>query len=459
MMASASEKPNIIFMMLDDCSAVEFSCYATDKHPAAQTTPEVDNLAGEGLRFETCWATPMCKPTRALLMSGKYAYQTRQYGNHLSGAGDDFAILHKPVSKVMQENGYRTAISGKWHLPGFPYQEEYGWDEWSMLGGYIGPNNLNITWDGPWFTWKNCTEYLHEKAVIRKNGNKYPSLHWNGCVIENGKLLPSDADTYGPDLNHKFALDFIERHKDEPFYLYYPCVLPHKPWMKTPEGPAGMESNVRMGETYLKQLVDKLKETGIYDRTIVFFTADNATQGYGKGVTSEMGTRVPLIVFGGPVKERGVTRALVDFSDMYPTKLELAGIDPDTVPGLDGKSFKAVLDGKDDEGKPFIFSYNDTFRTVRTRDHMMDGSGGIWKCSPSGNILDFKVITDERKATVIRKRLLKMIEAYPAPTKKDFKKPLYKHDKKPDWPSTDFGTMRYVKMGDNWMKQADRNEP
>lgn len=457
--AQAAENPNIIFMMLDDCSAVEFSCYATPEHPAAQSTPAVDRIAAEGLRFETCWATPLCMPTRALLMSGKYAYQTRQYGNHLSGARDDFAALHKPVSKVMQENGYRTGITGKWHLPGYVYEPDYGWDEWSMLGGYIGPNNLNVVWDGPWFEWGSCTEYVHEKAVIRQNKRKYPSLHWNGCVIENGKLLPSDAETYAPDLNQQFALDFIERNRERPFYLYYPCVLPHRPWMKTPEGLPGMESNVRIGITYLEQLVNKLKETGLYDNTIVFFTADNATQGYGKAVTSELGVRVPLIVFGGPIKARGVTKALVDFADMYPTTLALAGIDPATVSGLDGQSFKPVLDGEATAGKPFIFSYNDAFRTVRTRSHMMDGSGGIWKCVPSGNILDYNNITKRPEANQVREELLGLIERYPAPAQDQFKKPLYKRGKPPKWPTTDFATMRYLKIGDQWMDQADRKEP
>lgn len=455
----AAHRPNIIFMMLDDCSAVEFSCYATDKHPAGQQTPVIDAVAKAGLRFETCWATPLCKPTRALLVSGKYAYQTKQYGNWLTGAEDNFAELHKTIGKTMQENGYKTAISGKWHLPGLPEQPAYGWDEYSMLGGYLNEAGPNLEWDGLWFDWSDCATYFHDKAKIGKNKQRYPSLHWNGCVIENGKLLPSDETTYGPDLNQRFALEFIERNKNNPFYLYYACVLTHRPWMKTPDGKPGMESQVAQVELYVKQLVDKLKETGLYENTIVFLTADNATQGYGKGTASEIGVRVPLIVFGGPVKAKGVTGALVDFADMYPTQLELAGIDPRSVPGLDGKSFRAVLDGTSDKGKEFLFSYNDTFRTVRTEQYMLDGSGGIWLCDPSRNMLDYQPLPNNPETEEIRARLLSLIEKYPPPEQKDFKKPLYKNGKEPKWPSVDSGTQRYVKMGDQWMEQPDRLEP
>ncbi|MDP4624530.1 MAG: sulfatase-like hydrolase/transferase [Akkermansiaceae bacterium] len=454
----AADRPNIIFMMLDDCSAVEFSCYGTEDHPAGQQTPEVDSIAESGLRFETCWATPMCKPTRALLMSGKYAYQTGQYGNWLTGAEADFPKHHKPISKTLKEHGYKTAISGKWHLPGSVGQPEYGWDEYSMLGGYIGKPETDIEWDGPWFEWGSCDTYFHDKAIIGKNQQKYPSLHWNGCVIENGKLLPSDENTYAPDLNQAFALDFIRRNKENPFYLYYPCVIPHMPWMKIPGGEPGMPAQVRQAEIYLKQLVETLKEEGLYDNTIIFFTADNATQGYGKGTTSEIGVRVPLIVFGGPVKAKGVTEAMVDFADMYPTQLEYAGIDPATVPGLDGKSFKPVLDGESKTGKEFLFSYNDAFRTVRTEDYMMDGSGGIWRCDPSRNPIDYKPLPINPESEGLRQKMLKLIESYPQPKQEDFKKNLYKH-KEPKWPSVDFGTTRYIKMGDGWMNQTDRSKP
>lgn len=456
--ALAADRPNIIFMMLDDCSAVEFSCYGTPEHPAAQKTPDIDTIAASGLRFETCWATPMCMPTRALLVSGKYAYQTGQYGNYLRGAENNFASQHKPISKTLKEHDYITGISGKWHLPGSVGQLEYGWDEYSMLGGYIGQPEEDTIWDGPWFSWDDCTTYFHDKAIIGKNQQKYPSLHWNGAVIENGKLLPSDENTFAPALNQAFALDFIRRHKDKPFYLYYPCVLPHKPWVKVPAGKPGMPAQVLHAESYLYQIVDTLKTEGIYDNTIVFFTADNATQGYGKGTTSEIGVRVPLIVFGGPVKARGTTKAMVDFADMYPTQLEYAGIDPATIPGLDGKSFKAILDGKSTSGKELLFSYNDAFRTVRSEDYMMDGSGGIWRCAPSRNPIDYKPLPINPESEEIREKFLKRIENYPQPKQEDFKKKLYKH-KEPQWPSVDFGTTRYVKMGNNWMKQPDRSEP
>lgn len=462
--ANPGQKPNIIFLMIDDCSAVEFSCYATKDHPAGNHTPAIDKLAEEGVQFTTCWASPLCKPTRAMLLSGKYGSSTKVYGNKLSRNDDNFAKEHKPFSKVLKDKGYETAISGKWHLPGNAGQEEYGFDEYSLLGGYFRPFEGDVVWDGLWFSWKKAADTFHDKAIIGKNNQKYPALYWNGCVIENGELLASDEDTFAPDLNQRFALEYISRKRNKPFFLYYPMVLPHDPWLGTPvpgkpkqRTKAGITPLVERVDYYVNELVETLKQQGLYDNTIVFLTADNATLANGKGTCSELGVRVPLIVFGGPVKAKGISDVMVDFSDMYPTILEVAGIDPKEVAGLDGKSFEPVLADKKFRGKEYVFSFLDTERTVRNKNHMMDGSGGIWECSPSGNVLDYKAMSDTKQSDEIRAEFLKMIDKYALPTTNDFSPERLESAKSnTPWPSFNAAMVKAVKEGDNWMNHERR---
>ena len=460
----SAEKPNIIFLMIDDCSAVEFSSYATDLHPSGNQTPVFDKLAEEGLRFTTCWASPLCMPARAMLMSGKYGSNTGIYGNRLSNGGRNFAGVHKPMSKVMKENGYETAISGKWHLPGNAGEDEYGFDEYSLLGGYFRPFDKPIVWEGLWFSWSAAEKTFYDKAEIGRNQGKYPALYWNGCVVENGELLPSDSSTYAPDLCQEFALDFITRDRNKPFFLYYPMVLPHDPWNGTPdlEHPGGrtdigFNSLLFRVEFYVDELVKTLKKSGLYENTVVFLTADNATLANGKGTCSELGVRVPLIVFGGPVIARGVSDALVDFTDMYPTILEVAGIDVSDMDQLDGVSYGPLLNDNPYEGKEFIFSYLDLERTIRTRDYMMDGHGGVWKCSPNGNLLDYVPMEECLETQEIRDGLLELMEPYKIPDETLFSKERLESARwDHEWPAFHSSTLDAFKNGDDWMNNPRR---
>ncbi|SDX69631.1 Arylsulfatase A [Lutibacter oricola] len=453
------KKPNIIFLMIDDCSAVEFSCYATSKHPSGNKTPVIDALAKEGVQFTTCWASPLCMPARAMLMSGKYGSKTGVFGNKLSNHNPNFAKKHKPMSKVLKDEGYETAISGKWHLPGNAGQEEYGFDEYSLLGGYFNPFESKVVWDGLWFSWSKPSETFKDKAIIGSEKGQYPALYWNGCVINNGELQPSNANTFAPDICQKFALDFIKKERDKPFFLYYPMVLPHDPWFETPIGSntnkrskPGFSSQIKRLEYYVDELVQTLKDANVYDNTIIFFTADNATLANGKGSCSELGVRVPLIVFGGALKNKGVSDVMVDFTDMYPTVLEVGGIDTSGIKELDGVSFKPVLENKPFKEKPYVFSFLDLERTVRTKNYMMDGHGGIWKCATSGNLLDYIPLEESKKTQQIRIELTQIIESFKLPSIEMFgEERIEKARGNYNWPSFHSATLAAYKNGDNWM--------
>lgn len=459
-----SDRPNIILIMIDDCSAVEFSCYATPDHPSGCQTPVLDGIAEDGLRFTTCWAAPLCKPARAMLLTGKYGSRTGEWGNSLGRNSRNFARDHRPVSKVLHDNGYETAVAGKWHLPGSPQQEEYGLDEYSLLAGYFGGGGLEFTWDGLWFTWSASANTFRDTAIIGRNPGKYPALYWYGAVIQNDKLLPSDSNTYAPDLCHDFAIDFITRKRENPFFLYYPIVQPHDPWLPTPDpdNPGGMtdpgfRAQLSYVEHYLQELVHALKENGLYDNTVVFFTADNATLGNGKGSCSELGVRVPLVVFGGPVKAHGVSDELVDLTDMCPTILDIAGAGSDAPEGIDGRSFKALLDGMGFTGRDYIFSFLDLERTVRTKEYMMDGAGGIWKCNTSGNLLDYKPLEENEKTRKIREELNSLAEQYPLPDENDFSADRLEQARR-DYSGKQHHptTLSAFEAGDNWMYSERR---
>ena len=98
----------------------------------------------------------------------------------------DYAEEHKPISKLLKENGYETAITGKWHLPGYPDDKSWGWDEYSLLGCYMTPKT-DMVWNGLWFSWKKASYTFQDSAIIGKNNQNYPAMYWNGAVIENGE--------------------------------------------------------------------------------------------------------------------------------------------------------------------------------------------------------------------------------------------------------------------------------
>jgi arylsulfatase A-like enzyme len=375
-----------------------------------------------------------------------------------------FASKHTPISRQLKDAGYETAISGKWHLPGHAGEEAWGFDEYSLLGGYFRPFEGEITWDGLWFSWSKASHTFYDTAVIGKNPGLYPALYWHGAVVENGELLPSGPDTFAPDQNQAFALDFLRREREAPFFLYYPMVLPHDPWLGAPDPDnpgartsAGFLPLITRLEYYLDELISTLKEEGLWDNTVIIFTADNATLGNGKGSCSELGVRVPLIVAGGPVNGRGQSDALVDFTDIYPTLLELAGIDASPTGDRPGLSFLPALIGEDHEGKEFIFSYLDMERTVRNREYMMDGSGGIWECSSDGNLLNYQALEEGAEAKAIREELQHVANAYPLPSPNEFSKErMQKADRRQAEPGHHWTTFRAWEAGEAWKENPRR---
>ena len=166
--------------------------------------------------------------------------------------------------------------------------------------------------------------------------------------------MPTTIDDYGPDIFTDFVIDFAERKRDKPFFIYFPMALTHNPAYSTPASNPNLKEkfrdskkekfkeNVEYMDALVGRIVKSLEDLDLRDDTIVIFVGDNGTGGEGKATPTELGARVPMIVnCPGRVKATGLSKALVDTSDVMPTLVELCGASlPENHP-IDGHSFAA----------------------------------------------------------------------------------------------------------------------
>jgi arylsulfatase A len=336
--AAESPRPNIILMMADDFG---FECVRANGGESYQT-PNLDRLAAAGIRFEHCHVQPLCTPTRVQLMTGKY--NVRNYLNFGTLVRTETTFAH-----LLKKAGYATGICGKWQLG----QEQdaprhFGFDE-------------------------SCL-WQHTRLVPRYAN---PGLEYNGVKKD------FQQGEYGPTLVNDFALDFITRHKDGPFFLYYPMILTHDPFQPTPDSlkwdPKAEGNDVHRDvkhfadmTAYMDKMVGrvdaKLAELGIRDNTLLLFIGDNGTSPSvtsrfrgtdyrgGKGGTTARGTHVPMVVsWPGVIKEGRVSNDLISSTDFLPTLCAAAGIAPPV--DIDGVSFLPQLKGEQGTPRAWLYSW------------------------------------------------------------------------------------------------------
>ncbi len=273
-----SSRPNIVLMMADDFG---YECVTADGGESYRT-PNLDRLAAGGMRFERCHAQPLCTPTRVQLMTGRY--NVRNYVNFGTLLRTETTFGH-----LFKRAGYATGVCGKWQL------------------GHEADSPRHFGFD------ESCL-WQHTRRPPRYAN---PGLEYDGVEKD------FHAGEYGPDLVNAFALDFIARNKDRPFFLYYPMILTHDPFQPTPDSPdwdgKAIGENVNKDARHFADMVayaDKmvgrvdarLAELGLRDNTLLLFLGDNGThpgvvsrfrgREYrgGKGRTTAVGTHVPLIV-------------------------------------------------------------------------------------------------------------------------------------------------------------------
>jgi arylsulfatase A len=359
-----TSRPNIVFVLADDWGLDDTGCYGSDRQK--NRTPNVDALAAGGIRFERCYSTPLCGPSRCEIMTGRYPFRTGGLTNQTAGqprSQDEY-----PVARILTEAGYDTCHAGKWRQMG---QTPADWG----FGEYITDDTA-----GGWY--------------------------WQKSYTKNGQLIQTPEEVYCPDVYHQFAVDFLQRHAPngatpaKPFYLYYASHLVHNPIQRTPDSKPGETNRAALYNddvAYLDKqvglLVAELDRLGLRENTVILFSGDNGTaQQSGtingrqiNGHKSQMlegGSRVPLIVnWKGVAPAGSVLNDLVDFTDMLPTFVELAGAKlPQGVP-IDGHSFAPQVHGE--KGNPREWLFVQLGRKWYVRD---DG----WKLNQAGELFDMK---------------------------------------------------------------------
>ncbi|MEM9281223.1 MAG: sulfatase-like hydrolase/transferase [Verrucomicrobiota bacterium] len=314
--ADGEERPNLILLLADDLSAGMLSCYGGE----SVQTPALDLLAAEGIRYRFCFSPALCMPSRCELLTGKYSHR------NFLGRGN-LAASEPTIASKLRELGYATCQIEKWHL------------------------NIN---QGAMPFEAGFDEYYHTKLIHN---------YTNPVVDVNGEEA-SFPDGYGPQICQKFAFDFIERHRDEPFFLYYAIHLPHAPYHVPPGYDLEPKSTnqdkyfamVAHLDERVGKLVEHLELLSLRERTLLIFVGDNGTpkgfrylsqgqrQEGGKASLLDSGTHVPMIVsWPGKVEKGQVVDHLIDFADFLPTALEMAGLPPLSKQATDGISFYRQL--------------------------------------------------------------------------------------------------------------------
>ncbi len=347
----APERPNIILVMADDLGYETLQVNGGTSYQ----TPHLDALARSGMRFTHAYATPLCTPSRVQLMTGRYSFR-----NYIG-----FGLLdpeERTFAHHLQAAGYHTAVVGKWQLFGNERQR-------ALASGRAGALPQQAGFD----------EYALWQVEARGSRYKDPYLEIVGQPpgVYSGR--------YGPDVFAEYIERFLERHRDEPFILYYPMALPHDPFQPTPDDPdfvtfdpgSGLNdprffaSHVAYLDDVIGRIVGQLERLGLREHTLLLFTADNGTdrdvasrmgdrviQGE-KGYTTEAGTHVPLIASWPAAIEPGqVNDNLIDFTDFLPTLLDAAQLERRREgPTTDGLSFFPQLLGAADTVRAWVFCH------------------------------------------------------------------------------------------------------
>lgn len=360
-------QPNIVLIMADDVSWEAFSCYGAEDYK----TPHIDELASKGIRFAHCYSTPICTTSRVKIMTGKYNFRNYTHFGYLNPA-------EKTFGNMLQAAGYKTAIAGKWQLNGL----------YNSLAGHQDAARPIAAGFDEYMLWQLTTQKGSAKS---KGGERF----WSPPIEHNGKFLTKQMNKgkYGPDMFCDFVCDFMERNKAEPFFVYYPMVLVHNPFVPTPDtiGDQPLENANKQPKEKAKQkqnfvamvnymdkivgrIVQKVEDIGQTENTIILFTADNGTNVNitsrwngrdirgGKAGMKDMGTHVPLVAYWKDHTPEGlVSNDLIDFTDFYTTFAQTAGVTLDQKDPTDGRSFFPQLNGQPGSPRDWVLCHYEPY--------------------------------------------------------------------------------------------------
>ncbi len=356
--AAAPTKPNIVFILADDLGIGNVSCYGSDNYK----TPNIDKLASTGIRFTHGFTAALCGPSRALIMSGRYAFRNGSSNQDACMRMDHSEIV---APRMFKSAGYVSSMIGKWgQLPGIP--SDHGFDDY-------------LRFKGSGVYWNKTTDKPESYLV-------------------NGKEMKLADKEYMPDLMHKQAMDFLQQNRSKPFFLYYSMSHVHGDIQPTPDSAPDSQDLFGDNVLYMDKLVGKLvaalEALKLRENTLIVFMGDNGT-GKGqdprstiggrnlsgmKGTMLECGGLVPMIAnWPGKTPAGKVCADLIDSTDLLTTFAELTGGKLPEKTVFDGHSFAAQLRGE--IGKPRDWVYNQLASMWYVRDAQ-------WKLNHLGELFD-----------------------------------------------------------------------
>ncbi|QDV22997.1 sulfatase-like hydrolase/transferase [Aureliella helgolandensis] len=425
---ASPERPNIVLIMADDVSWEAFGCYGAEEY----ATPHLDALAAGGVRFTHCYSTPICTTSRVELMTGKYSFRNYTHFGYLDPQQKTFGHL-------LKQAGYETAIAGKWQLNGL----------YNSLPGHEDSNRPVQAGFDQFLLW----QLTRGRQESDGGGERF----WNPVLEHNGRLLTSqeNAGKFGPDLLCDFVCNFIQQPREAAFFVYYPMVLVHDPFVPTPDtiGDAdratankpkardkkrNFVAMVNYMDKLVGRIVDELETSGQLENTLLLFTADNGTnrsitsqwQGRsirgGKGGMTNMGTHVPLIAsWKGRTVAGSVVDELVDFTDFYPTLAAAAGVGLDATDPVDGYSFLSSIVGESTVGesskvRPAVFLHYQPYwnqlpgQFARTQQYKLYRDGRFFDVSRDlEELLPLQQESLEESARDVRQKLQQLLDQAP----------------------------------------------
>jgi arylsulfatase A-like enzyme len=427
-----ARRPNVILITADDLGYGDLSCYGQKNF----TTPHLDRLAREGIRFTQAYAgSTVCAPSRCSLMTGLHTGHARIRGNAKVSLRDDDVT----IAEVLKPAGYRTAHIGKWGCAvpdseGEPHKQ--GFDHWF---GYV----------------TNTEAHNYYPAFLWKNGERFELDN----RVEGG--VSTNKTTYSPDLFTSDALRFIEENKERPFFLYLAYTQPHanneagkegmevpnygeyanQDWPDPEKGRAAMIAYMDRG---IGRIMQKLKDSNLDENTVVMFSSDNGPHKEGgsdptfhdcngplRGIKRDLydgGIRIPLIVrWPGKAKGGQTSDHICAHWDLLPTIAEIAGVAPPRE--TDGISFYATLLG-DDAGAQKQKRHDFLYWEFHERGFQQATRMGNWKgvLLKHGGTLELydldNDIAEERNIAEKHPEVVARVEAYLKAARSE----------NPDWP-------------------------
>ena len=337
---SAARPPNVVVIFIDDMGYGDIGPFGATK----QRTPHLDRMAKEGMKLTSFYATPVCSVSRAQMMTGCYGARISVPGVYFPGQSVGLNPSEVTVAERLKEKGYATQMVGKWHLGDQPefLPTRQGFDH------YLGIPYSNDMLKKSAETKVPVVPLLRDEKIV--------------------ELMDGEGQRRMVELYTKEAVDFIGRHKDQPFYLYYAHNAVHTP-IYPGAAFAGKSQNGRFGDWVeevdwsVGQVLDALRTQGLDKDTIVIFTSDNGpwlTKGAdggsagplrgGKGSTWEGGVRVPTLAWWpGRIPAGSVNDAVAATIDLLPTFVSLAGGTVPATPVIDGRDITPILLGQSKE--------------------------------------------------------------------------------------------------------------